>query len=234
MASKNTHLELNHLGLIPDGNRRWARQNGISITKGHKKGYENLKLIVKTAVNEYGVKNISAYVFSNENWRRDPKEVKQLMKMIPRILLKEIDDLHNIGVRIRVIGSRLRLDKSILTSIKNVEEKTKNNTKCNLFLCLDYGGKQEIVDMIKKIVKSGLSSKNISEESINDNLYIPRIPPLDLIIRTSGERRLSNFMLWESAYSEMYFTEEYWPDFNETSLRKALSWFGNSARRFGK
>ena len=133
-----------------------------------------------------------------------------------------------------MIGSRLRINDSLIKAISRAEERTKDNTKCNFFLCLDYGGRQEIIEAVKKIIKSGLSYEKINEETLSENLYSPNIPPLDLIIRTSGEHRVSNFMLWEMAYSEFYFTEEYWPDFNELSLKSAISWFSNGVRRFGK
>jgi undecaprenyl diphosphate synthase len=234
MTSGANYSVPNHLGLIPDGNRRWAKQHRTTVTRGHQKGYENLKDIIKLAIKDYGIKNISAYVFSSENWERDPSEVSQLMRIIPRILLREIDDLHKVGVKIKVLGSKLRIDKALEKAIKSAEEKTKNNTVCNLFLCIDYGGRQEIVDAIKKLIKSGVSPDKLTIEGVNNNLYMPDLPPLDLVIRTSGEQRLSNFMLWEAAYSELYFAEEYWPDFNDQAFNRAIDWFSNTKRRFGK
>ena len=222
-----------HLGLILDGNRRWAKANNLSVAEGHKKGYENLKTILKAAV-KYHVKYVSAFVFSNENWDRSTDEVKQLMRLLLWVLRHEVDELNKQGIRIRVIGSRLRVAKAIVKAIHDAEEATKNNTRGTLLLCLDYGGQQEIVQAAKNIAEAGIKPHDITAELISQNLYAPDIPPIDLIIRTSGEQRLSNFMLWESAYSELVFTKQLWPDFNERDLKLALNKYSRTKRRFGK
>ena len=222
-----------HLGLILDGNIRWAKANNLSVAQGHKKGYENLKTILKAAV-KYHIKYVSAFVFSNENWDRSTDEVKQLMRLLLWVLQHEVDELNKQGIRIRVIGSRLRVAKAIVKAIHDAEEATKNNTRGTLLLCLDYGGQQEIVEAAKRIAEAGTKPQEITAELISQNLYAPDIPPIDLIIRTSGEQRLSNFMLWESAYSELVFTKQLWPDFDERDLKLALDKYSRTKRRFGK
>jgi undecaprenyl diphosphate synthase len=221
-----------HLGLILDGNRRWAKAQGLPTLKGHRKGYENLKTIGKAAI-ERGVKYVSAYVFSTENWNRSRDEVDYLMKLLLWVAKHEVSELNKENIRVRFLGSRERLNQDITQAIDNAEEKTKNNTAGTLALCLNYGGQQELVDAIKKIVASGSPPSEVSEKVVAANLYEPDIPAVDFIIRTSGEQRISNFMLWRAAYSELYFTDKFWPDFNENDLDKALAWYAKRYRRFG-
>jgi len=230
--TQNTVVPI-HLGLILDGNRRWARANGVPLIEGHRRGYQNLKTILK-ATSKRKIKYVSAYVFSTENWSRSTDEVKQLMRLLLWILKHETQEINREGFRIRVIGSKLRVGKSIIKAIHEAEELTKNNKRGTLLLCLDYGGHQEIVEAVKKIVKSGVRPETINAELISSNLYAPDVPPVDLIIRTSGEQRLSNFMLWESAYSELLFVKGYWPDFSENDLDDALEYYRSTKRRFGK
>lgn len=222
-----------HIGLILDGNRRWATEHGLPVTKGHEKGYETLKKVSDYAF-EQGVEYVSAYVFSTENWKRSREEVKYLMNLLLWILKHELDNLSKHGIRIRTLGSKVRLGKALVKAIHNAEEKTKDNTKGTLLLCLNYGGQQEIVDAMKEIVASGTPASEITPELIEQHLYAPGIPPVDLIIRTSGEQRLSNFMLWEGAYSELMFTDTYWPDFTSEELQRMLVEYGQRHRRMGK
>jgi undecaprenyl diphosphate synthase len=221
-----------HLGLILDGNRRWARANSLSIEEGHRQGYQNLKTVCKAAM-KYGVRYVSAYVFSTENWKRDRQEVHDIMKILKWILKHEVYDFHKENIRLCVVGSKAKLGVAILTAIHDAEKLTENNTRGTLLLCLDYGGQQEIVDAIKKIVAADVQPEEVSLHMVEQNLYAPDIPPIDLIIRTSGEQRLSNFMTWESVYSELQFTKKYWPEFNENDLKKALANYGKKQRRFG-
>ncbi|HSH18007.1 MAG TPA: polyprenyl diphosphate synthase [Candidatus Saccharimonadales bacterium] len=222
-----------HLGLILDGNRRWAKEHGLPIMEGHQKGYENLKAISEYAF-EQGVEYVSAYVFSTENWNRSSSEVRNLMKLLLWILKHEVDNLSKHGIRVRALGSKVRLGKALVKAIHEAEEKTRDNDKGTLLLCLNYGGQQEIVDAMKQIVADGTPTEGITAELIEQHLYAPGVPPVDLIIRTSGEQRLSNFMLWEGAYSELMFTDTYWPDFTPEELQHMLVQYGNRQRRHGK
>jgi undecaprenyl diphosphate synthase len=221
-----------HLGLILDGNRRWARENGLPQLEGHRKGYENLVTIGLTAMDR-GVAYVSAYVFSTENWNRSKEEVSYLMKLLNWVATHEVKKLHAKNIRVRFLGSRQKLSKSILQAIDAAEEKTKSNSGGTLALCLNYGGKLELVDAFAAIVASGKQS-DITEQLITDNLYAPDIPAIDLLIRTSGEQRLSNFMLWRAAYSELLFVEKHWPAFTEDDLTSAFINYANRQRRFGK
>ncbi len=233
MARSKNPAVPTHLGLILDGNRRWAKSHNLSLDEGHRQGYENLKTILRAA-NKRNIKYVSAFVFSSENWNRSKDEVKNLMKLVLWVLKHEVSSMHKEGVRIRVIGSKIRLGKSIVKAVHDAEELTKDNTRGTLLLCLDYGGQQEIVEAAKRIAKAGVDPDKITAEMISENLYAPDVPPIDLIVRTSGEQRLSNFMLWESAYSELLFVKDPWPDFNEKQLDKALDYYSNTQRRFGK
>lgn len=221
-----------HLGLILDGNRRWAREHDKMVIEGHRSGYANLKRIVKAA-NRRGVKYISAYVFSTENWKRDRQEVNDLMKLLKWVLKHEIKSFDRDGFKVRVIGSKLKLGKALLKAILEAEEKTKDNDRGTLLLCLDYGGQQEIVEATKRIVADGIDPADITPELIGSYLYAPDVPPVDLIIRTSGEQRLSNFMLWDSAYSELAFSSKFWPDFSEADLQLEIERYAERHRRFG-
>lgn len=221
-----------HLGLILDGNRRWAKEHGMPIAEGHRQGYMTLKRICKSAL-KHGVRYVSAYVFSTENWKRDQKEVKDLMKLLLWICRHEVKELDREGIRIRVIGHKLRLGHALARAIHDAEEKTKDNDRGTLLLCLDYGGQQEIVEATKRIVAEGVDPDDITPDLLSKYLYAPDVPPVDLIIRTSGEQRLSNFMLWEAAYSELAFTKANWPDFTEEDLDRELQNYSKRHRRFG-
>lgn len=222
-----------HLALILDGNWRWARERNLPLMEGHKQGYENLKTISDAAY-AAGVEYVSAYVFSTENWNRSRAEVKYLMQLCLWIFKHEVHNFMQHGIRLRLMGSKVRLGKALVKAILQAEDMTKDNTKGTLLLCLNYGGQQEIVDAMKSIVAKGIPEKEITAELIEQHLYTPGVPPVDLIIRTSGEQRLSNFMLWEGAYSELMFTGTYWPDFSTEELQQMFTQYAQRQRRMGK
>ena len=222
-----------HLGIILDGNRRWAKSKNLPNLEGHRIGYQNLKGITQYAFDK-GIKYVSAYIFSIENWSRTKEEVKYLMGLILNVLTKEVSDLNKSDIRVVCLGSRDRLSNRILKAIDSAEEKTKNNSSGTLCLCFNYGGYQEIVDAVKKIIKSNIPTEKINNKVIEASLYAPDVPAVDLIIRTSGEHRISGFMLYRSAYSELYFTNKHWPEFKEKDLDDALADYALRQRRFGK
>ena len=223
----------NHLGFIVDGNRRWAKLNGKSVAEGHKQGYETLKTIAASAL-EHGVKCVTAYIFSDENWQRDPQEIDNIMKFLGWVLKNEVKGFHEKNVRLLVAGANSRLAPSLIKALAEAEELTKENTGGTVMLCIDYSGQQEIVDAVKAIVNSGVSAEDINTEMISKNVYNSDIPPLDLIIRTSGEQRLSNFMTWRSVYAELVFSDKLWPDYDEQDLLQAFEDYSSRIRRFGK
>jgi undecaprenyl diphosphate synthase len=221
-----------HLGLILDGNRRWAKEHGIPKLEGQKKGYQRLKKIDEAAI-EKGIKYVSAYVFSVENWNRSKEEVSYLMNLLLWVSKVETKKLAKKNIKVVFSGSKEGLSDEILRAMDDAEKRTTNNDGGTLVLCLNYGGKQEITDAVKNIIKDGVDSEEITTELISKYLYEPNIPDVDLIIRTSGEQRLSGFQLWESAYSELKFVKKYWPAFNLHDLDKALLDYSNRKRRFG-
>lgn len=222
-----------HLALILDGNRRWAREHGLPAIEGHREGYQTLKKICKAGL-KYGIRYMTAYAFSTENWQRDRDEVKQLMKLLRWVLKHEIQEFNREGIRLRVIGSKLKLGTSLAKAIHEAEEMTKDNQRATLLICLDYGGQQEIVDAVKRISELGYRPEDITPDLIGKFLYAPDVPPVDLLIRTSGEQRISNFLTWETVYSELLFDKANWPDFDEAHLQEALKEYSRRQRRFGK
>lgn len=232
-SPRTPHLVPTHLGLILDGNRRWASDNGLPKLEGHKKGYENLKVIADAAL-EHGVEYLSAYIFSTENWSRAKAEVGYLMKLVVEVFTKDIGAFMDRDVRIVFLGSKDGLSKTVLKAMKAAEEKTKDNSRGTLALCFNYGGKQEIVDAMKHIIDAKIPAHDVDEALIASHLYDPDIPPIDLMIRTSGEQRTSNFMLWRLAYSELYFTDKHWPAFSAEDLDEALAEYSRRQRRFGE
>jgi undecaprenyl diphosphate synthase len=222
-----------HIGIIMDGNRRWAEARGLPTEDGHTKGQENLRAISQAAF-EQGVKYVSVYAFSTENWRRAEEEVGHLMFLLVRGVDKYMQEFNDAGVRIVFVGQREGLDSKVSKAIEKAEENTKNNTKGTLVICFNYGGQQEIVDATKKMIAEGIAPEAITEAVVGAYLYAPEIPPIDLVIRTSGEQRLSNFMLWRAAYSELYFVDKHWPDFTAQDLNAALRAYAERGRRFGK
>jgi len=221
-----------HLGIILDGNRRWAKAHGVPLLDGHRQGYLTLRTITKAAF-ERGVKYVSAYVFSTENWNRTPREVKYLMNLTLDVLSSEIDGLHEEGIKVVWVGTNERLSSKLQAAIEAAVERTKNNRRGTLAVCFNYGGHQEIVDATKQLIGQGIRADQVTENTLEQALYAPELPPVDLLIRTSGEKRLSGFMLWRSAYAELYFTDKLWPDFSEADLDVALQDYAARQRRFG-
>ncbi len=227
-----THELPKHIGFIVDGNRRWAKEHGLPPYEGHLAGYNAMNDVLLETLRR-GVKYASAYVFSTENWKRSEDEVNRIMKMLRNILRKDIKIFEENNIRLRVIGTQEGLADDIVASIKSAEERTANYTGGELLLCLNYGGQLEIADAVKKIVQSGVDADEVTPELISQNIYAPEVPPCDLIVRTSGEQRLSNFMLWRAAYSELMFVDKHWPDMNKDDVTAILNEYANRQRRFG-
>ena len=222
-----------HVGVIMDGNRRWAKSQGLPTFDGHQKGYNNLRELVLYALKERGVKYLSAFVFSTENWSRAQEEVGYLMNLVLRALKDHLDEFHRENVRIVVMGTRDKLKPNIIAAIEKAESTTKRNTGGTVALCFNYGGQQEIVDAAKKLLEAGANPANLTIEDFAAQLYHPDIPPLDLVIRTSGEQRLSGFMLWRSSYAEFLFMEKHWPEFTKKDIDFALDEYSKRQRRYG-
>jgi len=228
-----------HIVLFPDGNRRWARQKGLPTFSGHQQGYQNLLSFIEWCKNR-GVKVLTAFGFSTENWNRSPKEVDYLMNLLETGLIKNFEKYKSDkkyqqeGIRVKVIGQKERLPKSLQKAIERVEAATKNNNKLFLNLAISYGGKWDILQAIKKIVDDKVSADKIDEKLFESYLSTAGLPNPDLIIRAGGEMRMSNFVLWQAAYSELYFSPKLWPDFTEQDLDEALAEFDKRHRRFGK
>jgi undecaprenyl diphosphate synthase len=222
-----------HLGLILDGHRRWTKENNLPTLEGHRRGYLNLKTIGQAAMDR-GVKYVSAYVFSTENWNRSQEEVDYLMDLLYWVATKEVGDMNRQNIRVRFLGSKDRLSSKNIEAIAKAEKLTKENTGGTLALCLNYGGQTEIAEGVARMIADGVKPEEVTPDKISRYLYAPDIPPVDLIIRTSGEQRLSNFMLWRAAYSELMFIEKHWPDFTVADLDAALGVYANRHRRFGK
>lgn len=221
-----------HLGLILDGNRRWAKERGLKPFEGHRRGYLRLRKVAEAAFDR-GVKYVSAFVFSTENWNRSSEEVSYLMDLLHWVATKEVNKLHKNNVRVLFLGSKQRLEPRILKAIKDAERKTARNTGGTLALCLNYGGQQELADAAARLIKKGVKAKDVTPELLSKNLYGPALPPIDLIIRTSGEQRLSGFMLWSAAYAELKFVLKNWPAFTVGDLEEALKDYALRQRRFG-
>ncbi|HSX46483.1 MAG TPA: polyprenyl diphosphate synthase [Patescibacteria group bacterium] len=216
-----------HVGIILDGNRRWAKQQGLPSLEGHRRGAETFKQISLHAF-EKGVSCLSAYIFSQENWQRTDEEVGYLMQLVMKAVESYLDEYHKRGIKIVVLGRREGLRRKVLDAIKHTEEKTKDNAKGILALCFNYGGQQEIADAATAV------KGEMSVESLRQALYEPAVPDLDLVIRTSGEQRLSGFMLWRAAYAELYFTPVMWPAFTPNDFDAALDDYASRQRRFGQ
>ena len=227
---KNTSIK--NVAIIMDGNGRWASMRGLPRTAGHLQGTKNIRNIT-IAANDMGLKSLTLYAFSTENWKRDAKEVEYIMRLPGKFFEEYIDELVENNVKICLIGERNRLPEYALTPIEMAEKRTENNTGLLLNLCLNYGGRRELVLAVQDIVKEGIPAEEITDEVISAHLLGHSADPLDLLIRTSGEYRISNFLLWQIAYSELYFTDILWPDFDADCFKKALEEFGTRDRRFG-
>lgn len=220
----------NHLGIILDGNRRWAEERGLPYFEGHRRGLETLKKIINYC-KEKGIKILTLFVFSTENWKRGKEEVNYLMKLAQKAVSNYFKHFHKNKIRVKVIGQKEKLAKSLQREIAKIEESTKGNREMTVNFALSYGGRAEIVEAIKKIVKRKVPPQRITENTIKENLWISDV---DLIIRTGKEQRISNFLIWQAAYSELYFYPKYWPDFTKEDLDKAIAEYGRRQRRFGR
>jgi undecaprenyl diphosphate synthase len=221
-----------HVAIIMDGNGRWALSRGLPRLVGHRAGTENLRRIIRACV-EFGVKYLTIYAFSTENWGRPREEIDGLMRILEDVIDKELDELHQEGVQLRHIGRLERLDPKIQEKVLDAIELTKNNQRLILNVAFNYGGRDEIICAIRKMIKDGIKPEAVDEELVNRYLFTAGTPDPDLIIRTSGELRISNFLIWQAAYSEWYVTPTYWPDFNKEEFRKVLDAYAQRDRRFG-
>ena len=226
-----------HVAIIMDGNGRWAKKQGLMRAMGHEKGTKAVRDVVEGSA-EIGIKNLTLYAFSTENWNRPKLEVDTLMKLLVSSLKKEIKTLQENDIKLNAIGCLDNLPSKALRELREVIKKTSTNTRMTLTLALSYGSREELTQAVKEIsdrVKSGeISSKDIDESVINKHLYTQNLPDVDLLIRTSGEQRISNFLLWQIAYAELYFSEILWPDYRRDDLFEAIYNYQNRERRFGK
>ena len=219
-----------HIAIIMDGNRRWAKKRNLPIAAGHKAGAETLQKIIEVSM-ELGIKYLTVYAFSTENWKRDPKEVNDLMNLLREYLVKLENDNQDRNARICVIGDITRLAEDLQEKINSIQEKTKNNDGLIINVALNYGGRDEIINAIKKLSVDEIN--DLTADKFSEKLYTYLSPDPDLIIRTAGEQRLSNFLLWQCAYSEFWYTDVLWPDFSKKTLEKAISDFSMRNRKFG-
>ncbi|MGA0842033.1 MAG: isoprenyl transferase, partial [Candidatus Nanopelagicales bacterium] len=225
-----------HIAIVMDGNGRWAKQRNLPRTKGHEAGESALLEAVHGAL-AAGVKNLSAYAFSTENWRRSPEEVKFLMGFNREVIHRRLDEMHDLGVKVRWVGREQKLYRSVKSELLKAEEKTKANKNLTLYMCVNYGGRAEIIDAINKLMLDVKNPKlkidKVTEKIFNNYLDEPKMPEVDLFLRTSGEQRTSNFLLWQSAYAEMVFLDVLWPDFTREHLYQAIEMYSQRDRRFG-
>ncbi len=223
----------NHIAIIPDGNGRWAQRRHLPRLEGHTAGIENTRAVVRF-LGQYGIKYVTLYSFSTENWDRPKEEVNGLLEMLGRSLEKETNELHKENVRIRHLGRLERLPENLALAVQWSTELTQNNTGMNLSLAFDYGGRAEIVDAVRRIINARIPIAAIDERAVSCYLYTAELPDVDLVIRTGGELRISNFLLWQSAYAEYYFSDVLWPDFGPRHITRALVDYSKRQRRFGK
>ena len=227
----------NHIAIIMDGNGRWAKKQGMMRVFGHESGTKSVKTTIETAA-QLGVKHLTLYAFSTENWNRPKLEVDTLMTLLFKSLKKELKTLHENNLKLNVIGNIDLLPKDVRKELENVMDITKNNTHMTITLALSYGSRNELINMVRNIslkVKNNIIlESDIDESIINQHLYTHDMPDVDLLIRTSGEQRISNFLLWQIAYAELYFTDVLWPDFSQENLYQAILSYQNRERRFGK
>lgn len=221
-----------HIGFIVDGNRRWAKSHGLPTYEGHLAGYNVMKEILIECL-EQGVTYASAYVFSTENWKRDKDEVSRLMSLVLKLLKTDLDLFITHNVRLRVIGTREGLDNKLIKAIEEAEAKTIDLTGGTCVLCFNYGGQQEIAYAVQQLIKSGVAADDVTPALIEQNLYAADVPPIDLVVRTSGEQRLSNFMTWRTTYSELLFLDKPWPDMTKADVSAILKSYSERDRRFG-
>jgi undecaprenyl diphosphate synthase len=222
-----------HVGIIMDGNGRWARRRGLPRLAGHRAGVENIRRVLTGCV-ELGVKMLTIYAFSTENWKRPEEEVKGLMSIFAQVIDRELDELHRQGVQLRHIGRLEGISEDLQARVHRAIELTRNNERIILNVAFNYGGRAEIVDAVRHIIREGIPAEEVTEALISRYLYTADCPDPGLIIRTSGEFRTSNFLLWQAAYAEYYVTPTFWPDFDKDELYQALLAYGQRDRRFGE
>ncbi len=221
-----------HIGIIMDGNGRWARQRGQRRTEGHRAGIRAIRRVMEAA-DRAGVHHLTLFAFSTENWSRPRYEVATLMRLFEQTLQEEVDELHQNGVRIRVIGRRERLSARLCRLVEEAEARTRENARGALNVAINYGGRAEIVDAVRSLARAGQDLRQLDEEMLAAHLYTAGLPDPDLIIRTAGELRTSNFLIWQAAYAELYVTQTLWPDFGAADLEAALADYAVRVRRFG-
>ncbi|PJZ69210.1 isoprenyl transferase [Leptospira perolatii] len=236
MASFKTNLP-RHVAVIMDGNGRWATSRGLSRSEGHRAGADSIDKLMDASLS-LGLENVSLYAFSTENWKRPITEIKSIFELLVEYIDSRLQTIHEKGIRIHHSGSRKRLTSKVLAKIDHAVEQTKRNRKLNVNFCLNYGSQEEVLQAAQKVFadrwkKKVSPEKPISVKELEKYLYTHPLPSVDLLIRTAGERRLSNFLLWQSAYAELFFTETLWPEFNRQSLEEALDWFKKRTRKFG-
>jgi undecaprenyl diphosphate synthase len=220
------------VAIIMDGNGRWAERRGLPVAEGHQAGTRALRRTVEAAI-DLGLETLVVYAFSTENWSRPAGEVDSLMDIFGETIERELPDLVRQGVRTRFIGRRDRASAELREQMERLEEETAGNDRLNLWVALDYGGRAELVEAARRLIDSGIEPAEIDENVLRANLYAPELPDPDLLIRTSGELRISNFLLWQLAYSELVFTETLWPDFGRSELEQALAAYASRGRRYG-
>ncbi len=223
----------NHVAIIMDGNARWARRNQVSVARGHRAGYENIGRVAR-ALAKTGVKQSTLFAFSTENWDRPEDEVQALMDLAFEAIERGVEQFHADGVRLRHVGYEERLPADMIVKIKQAEKLTRKNSVFSLNLAFDYGGRHEIVNAVKRIIADGVPTEKIDEELVGRYLFTSGIPDPDLVIRTGGEFRISNFMIWQSAYSEFYSSSVMWPEFGDEEIKKAIAAYSERQRRFGR
>ncbi len=216
-----------------DGNSRWAVEHGLTVADGHREGTRALRRTVESAI-DVGIESLTVYAFSTENWLRPPSEVDALMEIFGETIRRELPDLAEQGVRTRFVGRRDRVSPELQEQMADLEDETAHRDRLSLWIAFDYGGRAEIAEAAKRIVQAGLGSDEIDEQVFGKYLYAPELPDPDLLIRTSGELRISNFLLWQLAYSELVFTERRWPEFGPDDLRAAVDEYSERQRRFGR
>jgi undecaprenyl diphosphate synthase len=225
-----------HVAIIMDGNGRWAKARGLPRTEGHRRGAEAVRVAIECAL-RHGVRHLTIFGFSSENWKRPKAEVTDLMGLLRIYLRREIDQLDRNGVRVRFIGDRTKLDRDIVATIAGAEERTQGNVRLDLIVALSYGGRDEIVEAARhlaaEVAEGRLKLEDIDERAVGDALYTAGIPDPDVVVRTSGEKRISNFLLWQSAYAEFLFVDTLWPDFREADFDAVVSEFQTRERRYG-
>jgi undecaprenyl diphosphate synthase len=220
------------VAIILDGNARWARRRGLSIADGHRAGTRAVRRTVEAAI-DLGVEALTIYAFSTENWSRPDEEVGDIIEIFGETIERELPDLCKQGVRVRFIGRRDRAPEDLRRRMADLERETADNTRLELWIAFDYGGRAEIVEAARRLVADGVAPEDVDEEALAQRLYAPELPDPDLLIRTSGELRISNFLLWQLAYAELVFVDTLWPDFGESELRAALAEYARRRRRFG-